>query len=126
MIANVAAEIVHTPAARPSTPSVKLRTFITATIPNTVSAAPPTSPSSMVPTSGIEISSTVTPESTGTSAAATWPRSFTAGGRSIRSSTAPISAIAAAPSKIPRVSASSGTNRALATRTAARIASPPR
>ena len=37
MIANVPAAIVHTPAARPSAPSVKLTTFITATIPSSVS-----------------------------------------------------------------------------------------
>ena len=37
MIANVAAAIVQTPAARPSAPSVKLTTFITATIPSSVS-----------------------------------------------------------------------------------------
>ena len=40
MTANVAAAIVHTPAARPSTPSVKFTTFITATIPNSVSGIP--------------------------------------------------------------------------------------
>ena len=37
MIAKVAAAMVHTPAARPSAPSVKLTTFITATIPTRVS-----------------------------------------------------------------------------------------
>ena len=40
MIANVAAAIVHTPAASPSAPSVKFTTFITATIPTSVSALP--------------------------------------------------------------------------------------
>ena len=43
MIANVAAAIVHTPAARPSAPSVKFTTFITATIPTSVSALPQSS-----------------------------------------------------------------------------------
>ena len=37
MIANVAAAIVQTPAARPSAPSVKLTMFATATIPISVS-----------------------------------------------------------------------------------------
>ena len=40
MIAKVAAAIVHTPAARPSAPSVKFTTFITATMPTSVSALP--------------------------------------------------------------------------------------
>ena len=40
MTAKVAAAIVHTPAARPSTPSVKFTTFITATIPTSVSGMP--------------------------------------------------------------------------------------
>ena len=40
MIANVPAAIVHTPAARPSAPSVKFTTFITATMPTSVSARP--------------------------------------------------------------------------------------
>ena len=40
MIANVTAAIVHTPAASPSAPSVKLTTFITATIPSSVSGGP--------------------------------------------------------------------------------------
>jgi hypothetical protein len=35
--AKVSAAIVHTPAARPSTPSMKFTMFITATIPITVS-----------------------------------------------------------------------------------------
>ena len=35
--ANVAAAIVHTPAASPSAPSVKFTTFMTATIPTSVS-----------------------------------------------------------------------------------------
>ena len=35
--AKVAAAMVHTPAARPSAPSVKLTTLITATIPSRVS-----------------------------------------------------------------------------------------
>ena len=38
--AKVAAAIVHTPAASPSAPSVKFTTFITATIPTSVSTVP--------------------------------------------------------------------------------------
>jgi hypothetical protein len=52
MIANVPAAIVQTPAARPSAPSVKFTTFITATIPRRVSALPPVSPSSSGSTNG--------------------------------------------------------------------------
>jgi len=40
MTAIVAAMITHTPAARPSTPSEKLRTFIIATRPITVRIGP--------------------------------------------------------------------------------------
>ncbi len=40
MIAIVAAIIAHTPAARPSTPSEKLTTFIITTMPITVSTGP--------------------------------------------------------------------------------------
>ena len=40
MIAKVAAEITQTPAASPSTPSMKLITFITATKPSTVRTWP--------------------------------------------------------------------------------------
>ena len=49
MIANVTAEIVQTPAARPSTPSVKFTTFITATIASPVSSPPPVAPRSTEP-----------------------------------------------------------------------------
>ncbi len=111
MTANVAAAIVHTPAASPSTPSVKFTTFMTATMPTTVSTAP-APPSSSTPISGIEISSTLTPEATGITAAPTCPSSLTPAFRSTASSTAPISAIAAAPSRMPRTSVLPGTNNA--------------
>ena len=52
MIANVAAAIVHTPAARPSAPSVKFTMFITATMPTSVSALPPVSPGPIGSTNG--------------------------------------------------------------------------
>ena len=45
MIAKAAAETAHTPAARPSTPSEKLTTFISATMPSSVST-PPAAPKS--------------------------------------------------------------------------------
>ena len=40
MIANAAAAIAHTPAASPSTPSLKLTMFISSTSANTVSGPP--------------------------------------------------------------------------------------
>ena len=40
MIENATAEIAHTPAASPSTPSEKLTTFISSTSANTVSGPP--------------------------------------------------------------------------------------
>ncbi len=82
---------MHTPAARPSTPSVKLTTFITATIASPVTIAPPVAPRSTAPTNGSVNDSTRTPAATGMAAAAIWPASFTAGGRSYRSSSAPTS-----------------------------------
>ena len=51
MTENAIAEIAHTPAARPSTPSEKLTTFMTATRPSTVSG-PPRSPNSTAPRNG--------------------------------------------------------------------------
>ena len=61
MIANVAAAIVHTPAARPSAPSVKFTTFITATIPTSVSALPAVSLSPIGSKNGSVTWSTNTP-----------------------------------------------------------------
>ena len=88
--ANVAAAIVHTPAARPSAPSVKFTTFITATIPTSVSGLPQSFRSSGS-TNGSVTFSTHTPEATGIAAAANWPASLTAGWRPFgrQSSTAP-------------------------------------
>jgi hypothetical protein len=98
---------------------------MTATIPTTVSTAP-ASPRSTIPISGIDTSSTLTPDATGITAATVWPASLTAGWRSNASSSAPIKAIAAAPARMPRVSAPAGMNRAPASSTPARIDSPPR
>ena len=78
--ANVAAAIVQTPAASPSTPSVKFRTFITATIPISVSGAA-SEPRSTAPTNGSVKFSTVTFACTGTSAAANWPASLSRRGQ---------------------------------------------
>ena len=76
--ANVPAAIVHTPAARPSAPSVKFTTFITATMPTSVSALPQSFRSSGS-TNGSVTFSTQTPAATGIAAAANCPASFTAG-----------------------------------------------
>ncbi len=54
MIARATAEITQTPAARPSTPSIRLITLITATMPTTV----PTSPRSTAPPQGRPMRST--------------------------------------------------------------------
>ena len=78
MIAKATAEIAQTPAARPSTPSEKLTTFITATMPSTVSG-PPKSPNSSAPRNGKVMFSTTTPALTSTSAASTWPASLAHG-----------------------------------------------
>ena len=127
MIAKVAAAIVHTPAARPSTPSVKFTTFITATIPTSVSGMPQL-PRSSGSTNGSVMFSTRTSENTTIAAAANWPASFTNGDSpsSRASSTAPMNAIAVAPARIPRVSSFQGRNSTPASSTPARIASPPR
>ena len=63
--AIVAAMIMHTPAARPSTPSEKLTTFIIATSPTTVSSGPafvtPAFGNASSPTNGSVIDFTATP-----------------------------------------------------------------
>src|SRR4051795_3977979 len=109
MIDRVSAEITHTPAASPSTPSMKLMTFMTATKPTTVTIWPTvTLPStgtlwnrtwvrSTPPTNGSVKSATVTPLKTGIIAAAIWPISFTPGGRSETSARTPTAAINTAP-----------------------------
>jgi hypothetical protein len=65
MIAIVAAMIAHTPAARPSTPSEKLTTFIIATSATTVSSGPafvmPAFGNASSPTKGSVIAFTATP-----------------------------------------------------------------
>ncbi len=125
--ANVAAAIVHTPAARPSAPSVKFTTFITATIPTSVRTVPQF-PSWSGSTKGSVMLVTFTPAATGIAAAPNWPASFTSGGSppGRQSSSAPTSAMATAPARIPRVVRSSGRKSTPDTSTAARIASPPR
>ena len=137
MIANVAAEITQTPAASPSTPSMKLITFITATKPSTVSTWPTlTLPSRTTsrnstwsswtpPTNGRVKSLTQTPLKTGIIAATNCPTSFAPAGRSKTSSSTPTAAITAAPPRIALVSGAQGRNRAPATRTPQRIARPP-
>ena len=127
MIAKVAAEMVHTPAARPSTPSVKFTTFMTATSPSRVSGIPQ-SPKLSGSTNGTVTCSTRTPARTGTSPATICPASLTSGERpsSRASSTAPTTAINPAPPRMARVSSFQGRKIAPASRTPARIASPPR
>ena len=97
--------IAQTPAARPSTPSEKLTTFIIATSPITVSTGPafvtPALGKSSLPTNGSVIAFTVTPKCTTITAASTCPPSFTAGGRSKRSSSAPTTVISAAANRTP-------------------------
>jgi hypothetical protein len=65
MIAIAAAMIVHTPAAKPSTPSEKLTTFIITTRPMTVSTGPasagPVLGKCNAPTKGSVIALTATP-----------------------------------------------------------------
>jgi hypothetical protein len=65
MTANAAAMIAHTPAARPSTPSEKLTTFIITTRPITVSTGPasagPVLGNERWPTNGSVIAFTATP-----------------------------------------------------------------
>ena len=87
MIAKATAEIAQTPAARPSTPSEKLTTFISATRPSTVSTPPSAAEVHEVEERSVMLS-TETPELHEDSAAATWPSSFAAGGSS-RSRRAP-------------------------------------
>ena len=105
MIAIVAAMITHTPAARPSTPSEKLTTFIIATRPMTVRTGPalvtPALGKASSPMNGSVIAFTATPKCTTMTAASTWPSSLIAGGRSKRSSMAPTSVITAAASSTP-------------------------
>jgi len=103
MIENVAPEIVHTPAASPSTPSVKFTTFMTATIASPVRMPPPVALRSTNPTNGSVNVSTRTPAATGMAAAAICPASFAAGGRSYRSSIEPTTAATKAPPRMPRV-----------------------
>ena len=101
----VAAMITHTPAARPSTPSEKLTTFIMPTSPITVSTGPalvtPALGNASSPTNGSVIDFTATPKCTTMTAASTWPISLIAGDRSKRSSMAPTSVMTPAASSTP-------------------------
>jgi len=104
--ASATAIITHTPAARPSTPSEKLTTFIIATRPITVQHRPRVrhtgvGGSGSLPTNGSVIALTATPKCNGNYAAATCPASLTIGGRSKRSSSAPTSVISAAARSTP-------------------------
>jgi hypothetical protein len=105
MIASVPAMITHTPAASPSTPSDRLTMFIITTRPTTVSAGPafvaPALGKCRVPTNGNVITFTDTPKCTTITAAAICPTSFTIGGRSKRSSSAPTTVMSAAASNTP-------------------------
>ncbi len=78
--------IAHTPAARPSTPSEKLTTFIIATRPMTVRIGPafvtPAFGNESRPTNGSVIVLTPTPKCTTITAASSWPASLAAGGSS--------------------------------------------
>ncbi len=117
---SVAALIRQTPAARPSTPSIRLTTLAIATMPSTVPRSPrstwPSSgsskssvePGSTPPTNGSVKTSTVTPAETGIAAATICPTSFAPGGRSMMSSTMPTSEMTTAPSRIARVCSSQG------------------
>jgi len=99
------AMIVQTPAASPSTPSEKFTTFIIATSPSTVSTGPafvtPALGNASVPMNGSVIALTATPKCTTITADTTCPASFTTGGISKRSSSAPTSVITAAASSTP-------------------------
>jgi hypothetical protein len=105
MIVIAAAMIVQTPAASPSTPSEKFTTFIIATSPITVSTGPafvtPALGNASVPMNGSVIALTATPKCTTITAATSCPPSFTKGGRSNRSSSAPTSVMTAAASSTP-------------------------
>ncbi len=70
MIVNATPSIVHRPAARPSTPSVKLTTFISATSQITVSTGPACG-NWWAPRNGIVTSVTIAPALTAMTAAAT-------------------------------------------------------
>ncbi len=140
MIANAMPSIVHTPAASPSTPSEKLTTFIRPTS-QIALRTPPACGNCSAPTNGSVMSVTTAPPSTAMIAAAICPASLTIGFRSRASSTAPTRAISAAPARIAQVwtspaeparawgerasRMSAGIQIAVATSTAARMASPP-
>ena len=103
MTANAMPSIVHTPAASPSMPSLKLTTFISATSQMTVSH-PPSCGSCRLPMNGSVTSLTTAPPATAIAAAAIWPASFRTGFRSKMSSSAPTQAITSAPARIdPRL-----------------------
>ncbi len=72
MTANTAAAIAQTPAARPSIPSEKFTTFMTATSPTTVSGSP-AEPKSTAPMNGNVMFVTSTPACTGMIAATDLP-----------------------------------------------------
>ena len=88
---SAAAEITQTPAASPSTPSIRLITLITATIPTIVSTWPrwtlpigatsksSTERRSTPPTNGSVNELALTPLRTGIAAATVWPASFSSG-----------------------------------------------
>ena len=133
------AEITQTPAARPSTPSMRLITLITATIPITV----PTSPRSIAPIAGRskvdragieraeerqgEALDRARPAATGIDRRRRSGRAASApAGRSKTSSTTPTTAITTAPPRIARVSRVPGqADRGRRPATATRIARPP-
>ena len=124
MIENAAAEIAHTPAASPSTPSEKLTTFISATSPSTVSGPPRCCRSTWWTNGSVKLS-TLTPAGHEDDRRHHLPGQLVPGARSTASSTAPTSVISAAAPKIARVRPLSGTNSTAAANAPAKMARPP-
>ena len=99
---NVPDEIAPMPAARPSMPSMKLRTFISPTIQTIVSGYCNT-PVENGERKGSVTWSMLTPAATGTAATPIWAASLAATGRSKTSSAKPTSAHRMAPARIARI-----------------------
>ena len=135
--AIVPAEIAQTPAASPSTPSIRLITLITATMPTIVSRWPrwtwPITARSTIsterrltePTNGRVKEATLTPLSAGIAAATVCPISLNSAGRSKTSSTMPTIVITIAPASSAWVCWAQGRKSTVAAATPTKIARPP-
>lgn len=126
---SVIEEIVATPIAKPSRPSMRLSALVMATIQRTVSGKP-RKPSSTTPSelmkAGTLILSMTTPKHTGTIAASVCTQNLNFALRGLMSSNMPKTTIINAPNMMPKTDLGISVKMHTLTRNAMKIAKPPR